>query len=103
MIPGGTVRQEIHVDYDGMQGMATTLNGVTVGGPEGGFDLSSLRSDLVTSAASMFARGWGDAVVALEWSAHGLAGSVDETAADFVAAEQAHVDALNSFVAALDE
>lgn len=80
MIPGGTVRQEIHVDYDGMQDMARMLKGLTVGGSESGFDLSSMRSDLVTSAASMFSRGWGDAVVALEWSAHGLAGAVDEWA-----------------------
>ncbi len=103
MIPGGTVRQEIHVDHDGMQGIAAMLNGLNIGGQESGFDLSPMRSDLVTSAASMFSRGWGDALVALEWDARRLAGSVDETVADFAAAEQAHLDALTGFVAALDE
>lgn len=57
----------------------------------------------MTSAASMFSRGWGDAVTALEWAARGLAGAVDETASDLVAAEQAHIDALAAYVAALDD
>lgn len=86
-----------------MQGMTRTLNGLTVGGSASGFDLSPLRSDLVTSAASMFSRGWGEAVIALEWAARGLAVAVDETASDFVAAEQAHIDALAVYVAALDD
>lgn len=66
MIPGGTVRQEIHVDQDGMPGIAAMLNGLNIGAQESGFDLSPMRSDLVTSAASMFSRGWGDALVALD-------------------------------------
>lgn len=103
VILGGNMRQPIHVDYDGMQGMTRTLNGLAVGGSASGFDLSPMRSDLVTSAASMFSRGWGDALIALEWDARSLAGSVDETVADFVAAEQANLDALTGFVAALDE
>lgn len=86
-----------------MQGIAAMLNGLNIGGQESGLDLSPMRSDLVTSAASMFSRGWGDALVALAWDARSLAGSVDETVADFVAAEQAHLDALTGFVAALDE
>ncbi|MDR6142984.1 hypothetical protein QE375_002538 [Microbacterium foliorum] len=100
---GGNVRHPIHVDYEGMQGMARTLNGLAVGGSASALDLSPMRSDLVTSAASMFSRGWGDAVTALEWAARGLAGAVDETASDFVAAEQAHIDALAAYVAALDD
>ncbi len=86
-----------------MQGIAAMLNGLNIGGQESDFDLSPMWSDLVTSAASRFSHGWGDALVALEWDARSLAGSVDETVADFVAAEQANFDALTSFVAALDE
>lgn len=93
--------QPIRVDYDGMRVLTTSLNGLSVG-PARDFDLSPMRSDLVTSAASVFSDRWTDVVAALEWSTSGLAGAIDETASDFVAAEQESINALVDYVASLD-
>ncbi len=97
------MRDHIYVDHASMQGMSATLGGLAVGSPIADFDMSPMRSDLVTSAARVFSDGWEDAVTWFEHAAQGLSIGVDDTAKDFLSAEQAHVVALAGFVDALDE
>lgn len=72
-------------------------------GEAGELDLSAMRSDLVSSAATMFASGWSDALELLTLTSRGLGSGVDETARDFMAAEDAHIDSLTASIDALEE
>lgn len=71
-------------------------------GDESGLDLSTAGSDLVASAAEVFARGWSDALAFLSLACTGLAGGVDAALADFVAGEHTHLDSLATSNGALE-
>lgn len=94
----------IHVDIIGLRGVVQSLRAISEdrGGAGGEFDLSGTRSDLVTSGAKMFTAVWAEAHRVLTFLSGTLAGGVDDTARDFLAAERDHVGALTAFIEALE-
>lgn len=93
----------LYADVVGMRGLATSLTTLTSEtNDESGFDLTEMRSDLVAAAAAMFAARWADARAQLSLVSNGLGSSVDDTVNDFLAAEQASIEAIVASVEALD-
>ncbi|OIJ31851.1 hypothetical protein [Microbacterium sp. LCT-H2] len=94
----------IHVGFQAVEAAALSLRHLaSVRGKVSGFDLSSVGSDLAASAAQAFASGWSDALRFLAFTSTGLAGGVDAALADFLAGEQAHLDALTISIGALEK
>lgn len=93
----------IHLDFGVVGAVASTLQDIKAGSVSGtGFDLSGLRSDLVTSAGRAYASGWSDVLDVLHLTSSGLASGVDATANDFAAAEQTHLDSIATSIGELD-
>lgn len=102
-VPGGTMNMSIHVDFGGMGVVSSSLHALTSGSADAaGFDLSGLRSDIVTSAAVAFSSGWSDALDIFSLTSEGLAGGLDATLQDFLDTEQASLDAIAMSIAELD-
>lgn len=98
------VSGRIHFDFAGVGAMSSSLRGLRPGSADvAGLDLAALRSDLVTSAVRAFAAGWSDALFAFELTRAGLAGGVDATLNDFLAAEKATIDSITSSLSELDK
>ncbi|PRB16541.1 hypothetical protein [Microbacterium sp. MYb62] len=100
MIRGDCMDTRIHVDFETIGTAASSLHELNAG-RSSGLDLSALRSDLVTSAAEVFASGWSDVLEFLILTSTALADGVDATLADFLSTEQAHLDSLAMSIGAL--
>lgn len=96
--------ERIHVDVTGLHGVTQSLQEISndSGGSGNEFDLAGAFSDLVTSGAKMFTAVWAEAHRVLTFTSGSLAGGVDDTARDFLVAEQDHLGALNTFIEALE-
>ncbi|WP_101847532.1 hypothetical protein [Zhihengliuella sp. ISTPL4] len=97
------MRNGLHIDFGGMRGMARSLHDIShdKSGLDDRFDLTGALSDLVSSGAEMFVSAWFEAHGVLTLTSRSLASGVDDTARDFLATEQAHVDAVTAFIEAL--
>lgn len=103
MIRGDCMDRRIHVDFVAVEATSTLLHDFKVGpGDESGLDLSIAGSDLVASAAEVFAGGWSDALGFLSLACRRLAGGLDGALADFLAGEHAHLDSLATSIGALE-
>lgn len=93
----------IHVDFEGMGVVSSSLHALTSGSADAaGFDLSALRSDIVTSAGVAFSSGWSDVLDIFTLTSSGLAGGLDATLRDFLNTEQANLDSIATSIAELD-
>lgn len=101
MIRGDCMDTRIHVDFATIGAAASSLHELKAG-RSSGLDLSALRSDLVTSAAEVFARRWSDVLEFLNLTSAALAEGVSATLTDFLSAEQAHLDSLATSIGALE-
>lgn len=93
--------KRIHVDFETIGAAASSLHELKAG-RSSSLDLSALRSDLVTSAAEVFASGWSDGLEFFMLTSAALAEGVDATLADFLSTEQAHLDSLAMAIGALE-
>lgn len=87
-----------------MRGMARSLHDISHvdSSLDGGFDLTGVLSDLASSGAEMFVSAWFEAHGVLTLTSRSLASGVDDTVRDFLATEQAHVNAVTAFIEALE-
>lgn len=98
------MRNGPHIDVSGMRRVARSLHDMSHGKArlDGGFNLTEALSDLVSSGAEMFVSAWFEAHGVLTLTGRSLASGVDDTARNFLATEQAHVDDVTAFIAALE-